>query len=472
MILHQPLQGPRAALDRAISGNRAGLSRRRFLASASAVVAATATGFPRMANAQTATPPVLFTNVALFDGLGTTLRQGINVLVEGERISAIMEGAVTAPEGATVIDCGGRTLMPGMIDCHTHLFMTGASQAEMMAPEATLESLTAIAVEEARLMLLRGFTSVRDVGGPVFALKRMIDSGAAIGPRIYPSGAMISQTSGHGDFRTPEERSRRFGGTVSIGELLGVAFIADGRDEVLTAVRENLRAGASQIKVMAGGGAASAYDPLDVAQYTFDELLAAVQAADDWGTYVATHAYTTKAVRRCLEAGVKCIEHGQLLEEETIKMIADKGVFLSLQVLSPAPPTQTADVIFKKQMVVDGTDTAFSLARANGVKLAYGSDYLFNPKQNLAQGADVVKLTQWFSAAETLKLVTGENAQLLALSGPRNPYDGNLGVIEKDAFADMILVDGDPTTELDLIADAETNFKIIMKGGQIHKNTL
>jgi imidazolonepropionase-like amidohydrolase len=446
------------------------VSRRSFVAGTAAAAAITL-GLPRFAQAQTATP-IVFMNVSLFDGVKPSLQPGMNVMVEGDRISSIGRTKIAPPEGATVIDCAGRTLMPGMIDNHVHLFMTGSSQAAMMDPSQTFESLNAIAAEEARLMVLRGFTSVRDVGGPVFALKRAIDSGEAIGPRIYPSGAMISQTSGHGDFRTLNERSRRFGGTTSVGELMGVAFIADGRDEVLTAVRENLRAGATQIKLMAGGGAASAYDPLDVAQYTFDEILAAVQAADDWGTYVCTHAYTTKAVRRCIEAGVKCIEHGQLLEEDTIKMLADNGIFLSLQVLSPAPPTQTPDVIRKKQMVVDGTDTAFTFARKHNVKLAYGSDYLFNPKQNLAQGADVVKLLQWFSPAETLQLVTARNADLLALSGPRNPYDGKLGVIEPGAFADMLLVDGDPTVQLDLVANPEGNFKIIMKGGQVLKNTL
>jgi imidazolonepropionase-like amidohydrolase len=448
------------------------VSRRRFIAGVSALAAAGALGLPRIARAQVADAPTVFSNVALFDGTGNALRSGMNVLIQGDKIADIVEGAMAAPEGATVIDGAGRTLMPGMIDCHTHLFMTGASQAEMMSPEQTFDSLNAIAVREAELMLLRGFTSVRDVGGPVMRLKQMIDSGEAIGPRIYPSGAMISQTSGHGDFRSLTERSRRFGGVPSVGELLGVAFIADGRDEVLTAVRESLRAGASQIKLLAGGGAASAYDPLDVAQYTPDEILAAVQAADDWGTYVTAHAYTVKAVRRCMEAGVKSIEHGQLLDEETIKLMADMGIYLSLQVLSPAPPTQTPDVIKKKQMVVDGTDAAFTYARKHNVKLAYGSDYLFNPKQNLAQGADVVKLLQWFNPSETLALVMARNADMLALSGPRNPYDGKLGVIEKDAFADMLLVDGDPTTTLDLIADPEMNFKIIMKGGRIHKNSL
>jgi imidazolonepropionase-like amidohydrolase len=175
------------------------------------------------------------------------------------------------------------------------------------------------------------------MGGPVFGIKKSIDAGQAEGPRIYPSGAMVSQTSVHGDTRAPHERSRRFFGTASMGEEMGYNFIADSRDEVLTATRENLRYGATHIKAHAGGGAATAYDPLDVSQYTLDELKAAVEAADDWNTYVTVHAYNVRSVCRAVEAGVKCIEHGQLLFEASIKLLADKGVFLSLQALDPAP---------------------------------------------------------------------------------------------------------------------------------------
>ena len=264
------------------------------------------------ADAQVPTPEstVLFQNVRIYDGKSAALSGPCNVLVRGNKIGKISTQPIPTDKGGDtkIIDGAGKTLMPGLIDNHVHLFRAGSSEKEMMAPNATFEGLEATAAEQARLMLLRGFTAVRDVGGPVFGVKRMIDAGKTLGPRIYPSGAMISQTSGHGDFRMPKDRSRRFGGTVTAGELMGIGFIADGRDEVLTATRENLRAGATQIKVMAGGGAASVYDPLDVTQYTLDEIKAAVDAADDWGTYVTVHAYTPKAVRRAVEAGVKCIE--------------------------------------------------------------------------------------------------------------------------------------------------------------------
>jgi imidazolonepropionase-like amidohydrolase len=321
-------------------------------------------------------------------------------------------------------------------------------------------------------MLLRGFTAVRDMGGPMLVARPQIDSGELPGPRIYASGAMVSQTSGHGDSRMPHERSRRFFGEVSKGELLGANFIADGRDEVLTATRENLRAGASQIKVMAGGGAASAYDPLDVSQYTLDEMKAAVEAADDWNTYVTVHAYTARAVRRAVEAGVKCIEHGQLLDEEAMRLLAERGVWLSLQALDPAPSTAPEATRLKKAQVVAGTDNAFKWARQYGVKLAWGTDFLFDPRQNVKQNADILKLKQWMTAAEILKLVTHDNAQLLALSGPRNPYPGQLGVVEAGALADLLLVDGDPLADLDLIADPAKNFRVIMKNGKVYKNSL
>ena len=251
---------------------------------------------------------------------------------------------------------------------------------------------------------------------------------------------------------------------------MGIGFIADGRDEVLTATREDLRAGASQIKVMAGGGAASAYDPLDVAQYTLDEIRAAVEAADDWGTYVTVHAYTPKAVRRAIEAGVRCIEHGQLLDEATMQLLGARGIWLSLQALDEAPATAPADTRAKKHTVVEGTDNAFRWAKKYNVKLAWGTDFMFSPAQNTNQNADILKLKQWLKPAEMLKLVTHDNAQLLALSGLRNPYPGKLGVVEEGAVADLLLVDGNPIANIDVIASPEKNFVVIMKDGKIYKN--
>ena len=428
-----------------------------------------------MAAPETTQPTgVLFENVRIFDGTAKKLSAPANVLAVGNRIQTISTQPITAPAGTTLtrVAGGGRTLMPGLIDNHVHVLLSTTSQAELLDPKITPEMLQERATAEAGRTLLRGFTAVRDMGGPMLTARPAIDKGELPGPRIYPSGAMVSQTSGHGDSRLPHERSRRFFGEVSRGEQLGANFIADGRDEVLTATRENLRAGATQIKVMAGGGAASAYDPLDVTQYTLDEMKAAVEAAEDWGTYVTVHAYTVRAVRRAIEAGVKSIEHGQLLDEATMKLLAKKGVWLSLQALDEAPPTAPAATRAKKHTVVEGTDNAFKWAKKHGVKLAWGTDFLFDPAQNVKQNADILKLKQWMTPAEILKLVTHDNAQLLALSGPRNPYQGKLGVVREGALADLLLVDGDPIANLDLIGDPAKNFVVIMKDGKAYKNTL
>ncbi|OYU15538.1 MAG: hydrolase [Alphaproteobacteria bacterium PA4] len=412
----------------------------------------------------------LFRNVRVFDGAGGPLSAPTNVLVRGNIIAAI--GADVRPGGAAkTIDGKGRTLMPGLIDNHVHIPLSVVGQAEIADPALTPAVVEARGAKEAEAMLMRGFTAVRDMGGPVIPIKLGIDKGVYKGPRIWPSGAMISQTSGHGDSRMPQERSRHFFGEVSRGELLGVNYIADGRDEVLRATRENLRDGASQIKVMAGGGAATAYDPLDTSQYTLDEIKAAVEAADDWNTYVTVHAYNVRSVRRAIDAGVKCIEHGQLLDEATIKLLADKGIWLSLQVLDPAPAAAPENVRVKKQQVVDGTDAAYKWARKYNVKLAWGTDFLFNAAQNVNQGRDMTKLTRWFTPTEILKMVTHDNAELLALSGPRNPYPGKLGVVEAGALADLLLVDGDPTRDISLVANPARNFLVIMKDGHVFKNS-
>ena len=411
---------------------------------------------------------VLFRGVRVFDGHSDRLSGTTNVVVKGDTIAAIGP-SVTAGSGALVIDGRGRTLMPGLIDVHVHLTFSALTEPQLLAPDLTPQKAEQAAAGQSKAMLLRGFTAVRDMGGPIFGLKAGIDAGKYEGPRIWPSGAVISQTSGHGDFRLPSERSRRFFGKPARAEELGATYIADGRDEVLTATRENLRFGASQIKLMAGGGSSSEYDPIDVTQYLPEEISAAVAAAEDWGTYVTVHAYTPRAVRRAVEAGVKCVEHGQLLDEATVQMLADRGVWLSLQNLPPPLPTDPADRVAKKMQVRNGADQVWGWAKKDHVRIAWGTDFLFRPEENAEQNSYILRLKQWFSNAEILKLVTYDNAQLLALSGERAPYKGKLGVVEQGALADLILVNGDPLANLDLIGDPGRNFSAIMKGGKLYK---
>lgn len=419
------------------------------------------------------TKQILIENVRILDHQTKSLTSPMNVLVSGQKIQKISTSAIST-NGPDVVKINGegKTLMPGLIDVHVHMVFGSLTMAQMMSPEMSEELLMTKVGEASQKMLMRGFTSVRDAGGPIFPLKLAIDKGKVSGPRIWPSGATISQTAGHGDFRTPDERSRRFFGKPSRAELLGATFIADGRDEVLTATRENLRFGASQIKLMAGGGTSSAYDPIDVTQYTFDEMKAAVDAAEDWGTYVMVHAYTPRAVQRAVEAGVKSIEHGQMLDEETLKLLAQKNVWLSLQNLMDNNDNMDAQRKEKRKPVLDGQDKVWPLAKKLGVKLAWGTDFLFEPELNDEQNSYILRLQKWFTNAEILKMITQDNGELLQLSGLRSPYPGKLGVIEEQALADLLLVDGNPLKDLSLIANPEKNFLVIIKDGQIYKNTI
>jgi imidazolonepropionase-like amidohydrolase len=256
---------------------------------------------------------------------------------------------------------------------------------------------------------------------------------------------------------------------------MGGSIIADGPDEVRARAREQLMLGASQLKLAAGGGIASDA-PLDVSQFTEAEFRAAVEAAENWGTYVTAHAYTPRSIQVAIRAGVRCIEHGQLMDEATARLMADKGVWLSTQ-----PFLDDEDAIkfpegsssrAKQLLATKGTDDAIALAKKHKIKTAWGTDTLFDARLAGRQGVQLAKMVRWYTPSEVLAMATGTNAELLALSGMRNPYPGKLGVVEEGAFADLLLVDGDPTTDITLIADPARNFVVIMKDGRIFKNTL
>lgn len=416
---------------------------------------------------------VIFENVRVFQPLKKRFSEPVHVWVEGNTIKTVSPLPFTEkPTTAKVIDGTGKTLIPGLIDVHVHLVFGAMSMADMMSPNLSEEVVIAKAGVQSKEMLMRGFTAVRDVGGPIFPLKALIDQGKIQGPRIWPSGATISQTSGHGDFRMPDERSRRYFGRVSRAEIFNATFIADGRDEVLTAVRENLRGGASQIKLMAGGGTSSAYDPVDVTQYTLDEMKAAVEAAEDWGTYVTVHAYTPRAVQRAVEAGVKCVEHGQMLDQQTLKLLAKKKVWLSLQVLIADSENMDPQRREKRKPVIEGQAKVWPMAKKLKVPLAWGTDFLFEPELNVLQNEYLLKLLEWFTPGEILKMVTYDNAQVLALSGNRSPYQGKLGIIEAGALADLILIDGDPITHPEILNQPKEKFLLIMKDGVVYKEAM
>src|SRR6202142_3704930 len=317
----------------------------------------------------------LFQNVRIFDGKGGSLSAPSNVLVKGNIIERISTERIAAEPGMRVIAGNGRTLMPGLIDAHWHAMLIRPNPAQAIAGDVGYNNIAAGA--EATDTLMRGFTTVRDVGGPVFGLKSAIDAGIIAGPRIYPSGALITVTSGHGDFRQLSELPRTIGGMLSRMEQLGRSMVADSPDEVRLRVREQLMQGASQIKLTAGGGVSSPFSPIDVSTFTEAELRAAVEAADNWGTYVTVHAFTPAAIQRAIAAGVKCIEHGFLMDETTARLIAEKGVWLSLQPLPeelregfPVGSVQRA----KADEVWPGIGATYELAKKYKIKTAWGTD--------------------------------------------------------------------------------------------------
>ena len=416
---------------------------------------------------------VLFENVRIFDGTNPELSAPSNVLVEGNVIKTISDEIIDGETtGVTIIDGEGKVLMPGLIDAHWHTMLIRNTPDQAIQGDVGYSNLAA--GDEATDTLMRGFTTVRDVGGPAFGLKQAIDEGIVVGPRIYPSGAMITITSGHGDFRQLSELPRTIGGHKSRMEQIGGSMVADSPDEVRLRVREQLMLGASQIKLTAGGGVSSPFSPVDVSTFTLEELRAAVEAAENWGTYVTAHAFTPVAIRRSIDAGVKVIEHGFLMDDSTAQLIAEKDIWLSLQPLPEAMRLGFPEGSVQREgadKVFPGIDGAYRLAKKYNIKTAWGTDVLFSQALAQQQGAILASLSRWYTPAEALTMATATNAEMLTLSGPRNPYPGKLGVVENGALADLLLVDGNPLDDLDIVADPE-NFVVIMKDGVIFKNTL
>ena len=433
----------------------------------------------------------LIKNVNVFDGKSDTLSNGSAVLIENNLIKSVGKG-IKAPEGATVIDGKGRTLMPGLIDGHAHVMIN--AHFDTVEKNMDITDISIRATRVAERFLMDGFTAVRDMGGPAFGLQRNIDNGMVNGPRLYPSGGFISQTSGHGDFRDRADAgfSIKDAGDLSNFERMGIGNVANGVPEVLAATRLNLRNGASQIKVMAGGGGSSRFDPIDTTQYSLSELKAMVGAAEDWGTYVGAHVFNDRSVNRLLDAGVKSFEHAFFISEKTMQRIAKEGGFVVPQMWGISPdlarnPLMPASKIpMVKQLGEQYKDVGRQLVK-NKVKVVFASDYVgvFADAER-ARRYEIWWRTQCFdSNFEVLKQMTSTAGEMLALSGPRNPYQaGKQGVIEPGAYADLLLVDGNPLEDITVIGgtdkwfDAEEEYKpietlnLIMKDGVIYKNTL
>ncbi|MCC4788305.1 amidohydrolase family protein [Vibrio splendidus] len=432
----------------------------------------------------------LFTNVDIFNGTENKLYEDHHVLVEDNLIKQISTNPIEAGE-AKVIDGEGKTLMPGLIDGHAHVMIN--YNFGDIETNKDLTDISIHATQVAKRYLDDGFTTVRDMGGPAFGLAREIESGNVVGPRIYPSGAFISQTSGHGDFRDRSDPgfTPNSVGDISNFERMGIGAVADGVPEVLKATRLNLRNGATQIKIMAGGGGSSRFDPIDTTQYSVDETCAIVEAAKDWNTYVAAHTFNDRSVNRLLDCGVKSFEHGFFINDETMKRIAKEGGYVVPQMWGLSPdlaknPLMPAEKLpMVAQLQEEYGDYGKRLLE-NNVKVVFASDYVgADSDAERARRYEIYWRTQAFgSNFEVLKQMTSTAGEMLAMSGPRGTTQGKLGVIENGAVADILLIDGNPLEDMAVIGatpewfDADPEYKtidtikLVMKDGVVYRNEM
>ena len=407
---------------------------------------------------------IIFENSVVFDGINEELIEGVSVIVEADRIKEITTDT-TAFADAYRIDCAGRILMPGLIDAHMHAYTpTFSIHNNDRIPPALMACHAAKILEG---MLSRGFTSVRDAGGGDIGLSLAIDQGLIKGPRFFYSGKAISQTGGHGDTRSADHvepcACSGYSGTLSV--------LADGPDEMRKAVREELRKGAHQIKLLVSGGVVSPNDPIDMQQHTEEEIRVAVYEASTRNTYVMAHCHTDKGARRCVEYGVRSIEHGSDISESTATLIADNGVFV-------VPTLTVMDVIQKNgeelglpsaslsklQGLYERALCSIEICSRAGVKVGLGADLLGHQYHPL-QGRELLLRGEVNTPIEVLRSATSVNAELLQKSG-------ELGCIAPDAYADILILNGDPLKDLSLFQHADKNIPVIMKGGTLVRNTL
>jgi imidazolonepropionase-like amidohydrolase len=416
---------------------------------------------------------VVIENVNVFDGESEQLFNGVSVVVVDNKIVGF--GAdVISPTDAVTIDGGGRTLMPGLIDGHTHLsFVAGPHDLEQMS----WDGIGAMMGIRSRNTLMRGFTAVRDLGGPVFGLRKAVDDGTVEGPRIFPSGAIISQTSGHGDFREPTDLHPFLDGGSTNLQRLGFYRIADGPAQVQAAVRENLRNGATQVKLMGSGGVGSEFDPIDSVQFRPEEIRAATDALADWGTYAGAHLHNDPAITRALENGVRSIDHASQMTDDTMRLLKEKGAYMNPQwgwnVYVMQAGFLTDAQRDKAAIVMENIDENVRLIKKHDIEVTFNVD-AFGPYALWSglYAAEITERQKYFSNYEIMRQLTSVTAGLLEMSGKRNPYSGKLGVIVEGALADLILVDGNPMDDVSILADPANNIRLIMKDGKIYKNTL
>ena len=382
--------------------------------------------------------------------------------MRGKTIAAVEQGAIDGGD-ALAIDLGGRTLMPGLIDCHVHM----APGAMLVQPMLMPSFVTARASSWLRQMLLRGFTTVRDAGGADAGLRQAVQAGHFPGPRLFVSGRAISQTGGHGDKRWPAEMDIACCCSASAG---GIGRIADGVDEVRRAVRDELRRGANQIKVMAGGGVSSPADALSHLQYSLEELRAMADEAERQHTYCLAHVYTSPGIRRAVECGIRTIEHGNFLDEATAEVMARHGAYLVPTLVTYRADAEngaavgfTPEALAKNAEVLEAGTRSLAIAARAGVAIGYGTDLAYSPKTN--QPREFLVRAEVQAPADIIRSATTVGAEIVGLAG-------RAGVVAVGAFADLLVIDGNPLEDLGLFQDEGRHMRAIMKEGVLVKNEL
>ena len=406
----------------------------------------------------------LFSGGRFLDPRRGELMDGVEVLIEGERVREVSDRPIKS-SSATRVDLGGRTLMPGLIDAHLHVFLNEVNIGALDAVPLTLLAINgAIALKNS---LMRGFTSVRDTAGGDFGIKSAVEQGLIEAPRLFISGQALSQTGGHGDFR---KRTQRALGCDCCSGLAYTARIADGVPDVIKATRDELRKGADFIKIMVSGGVASQADPLESLQYRMDEIEAAVEEATNWGKYVAAHAYSSQAVMRAVSSGVRTIEHGNLIDEPTAATMARKGAFLVPTLIAYDSMRRRGREyglseysLQKNEVVLAAGLRSVELARNAGVKIGFGTDLLGQLQDD--QCREFLLRAELMKPAEIINSATVVNAEILQRAD-------ELGELKPGAFADLLVVDGDPLADLGLLQDEGKHLSAIMKGGRFYKNRL
>jgi imidazolonepropionase-like amidohydrolase len=407
---------------------------------------------------------LLFRNFKLLEPEVGELQAGFELLVEDDTVRETSEKPIKS-KSADIVDCGGRTLMPGLIDSHVHVTLSEVNIGFLEAVPLTL--MTARAARLMLAMLNRGFTTVRDTGGADWGIKTAVEQGEIPGPRLFIAGAAIGPTGGHSD---PRKRTD-FGMRCHCCNAMRFGMrTSDGVSEVLKATREQMRQGADHIKIMMSGGVASPYDPLDSLQFSPQEVAAAVQEAHAFGRYVCAHAYTPEAITRAAHGGVRTIEHGNLIDDASAKLMAEKGMFLIANLVAyyamrerAADFGMTSDMLAKNDMVIDGGLRSLEICKRAGVPVAYGTDLL--GALQVDQSREFAIRSQVMSPIEIIRAATTVGAQIIR-------QEGKLGTLKAGAYADLLLINGDPLKNLGLFEGQGEHLAAIMKGGKFHKNRL